>query len=46
MIKKRERECPNEEFAREYAYRLEVYYDDVKVYERNGVWYVSYNIDI
>lgn len=46
MIKKIERQCPDEQFAREYAYRLEVYYDDVKAYERNGVWYVSFNVDI
>ena len=45
-MKKRtiERECPNEKFAKEYAYRLEVYYEDVKAYERNGV-YVSFTVD-
>ena len=46
MIKRRERQCPNEEFARKYAYKLEVYYDNVEVYDRNGIWYVSYDIDI
>ena len=42
-MKQVERECPNEEMAKKYATILEVYYNNVEVFERNGFWFVRYD---
>ena len=40
---RKERRCPNEKFAREYAKKLNPYYSNIMVIERKGQWIVSFD---
>lgn len=40
---RKERRCPNEQFAKDYAKRLSPYYKNILVEERQGKWFVSFD---